>query len=68
MYQDACESTCFKLGMMLNTTLQFDSGLNDCGVCSRSQGTGKLELVQVVLLHEVLKMFVMVDTASVALC
>ena len=41
MCQDICEQMCFKLGMMLSTTEQFDSSLNDLDVHSRSQGYGK---------------------------
>ena len=47
MCQHTYEPICFKLGMMLNTTkLQFDSSLNDFDVHPRSQGSGKIELVQ----------------------
>ena len=37
MYREACEPICFQLGMMLNTTEQVDSNLNNLDVHSRSQ-------------------------------
>ena len=36
-----CEPICFKLGMKMYTTLQFDSSLNDSDVHSRSQNYEK---------------------------
>ena len=46
--------------------LQFDSSLKDLDVYSKSQGYGKVELVQsfclIVKLHETTQMFVMVDS------
>ena len=51
MCQDTCETTYFKLGMMLNITkLQFDSSLNDLDVHSRSQGYGKATTCAVIVL------------------
>ena len=60
MFQETCDTICFKLGMMLNISkLQFDSSLNDFDVHSRSHSYGKGRTY--VKLHVATQMLVMVD-------
>ena len=47
LFSDTCEPISFKLGMMLDSTIQYDSSLNDLDLYSRShRDKGKLELMQ----------------------